>query len=182
MKSHCTRHCGVQRILCWAADLSLTLGMAGCGIPEPRTTPELAALAAKTGQIESVQLTDQSRSAPVSIEEATKEAAKGVTEPNQPRPMVNLGLAEVRAAALENNLGLKVQLISPALAQQAVHDARVGVEIISQRRQFQAGEARGAGQGDQTPGQNPSPQWFPRLSHRPDSVMARGDGCATIAP
>jgi len=112
--------------------LGAILGVIGCGLPEFRPKPELAALAAKTGQIESVQLTEQSKSPPVSIEEATKEVAKGVTEPNQPRPMVKLSLPEVRAAALANNLGLKVQLVSPSIAQQAVDIERARFESVFQ--------------------------------------------------
>jgi outer membrane protein TolC len=104
--------------------------MAGCGLPEFRPKPELAALAAKTREIETVQLAEQSKSPPVSIEEATKEAAKTAAEPNQPRSMVNLGLPEVRAAALENNLNLKVQLISPAVAQLAVDFERAQFESV----------------------------------------------------
>jgi len=114
----------------WAAVLPLALGMAGCGIPEFRPTPELAALAAKTSQIESVRLTEQSKSPPVSIEEATKQLTKEVTEPNQPRPMVKLSLPEVRASALANNLGLKVELVEPALAQQDVDVERARFESV----------------------------------------------------
>jgi outer membrane protein TolC len=128
--------------------LFLALGTAGCGIPEFRPKPELAALAAKTREIESVQLTEQSKSPPVSIEEATKELAKEATEPNQPRSMVKLSLPEVRAAALENNLGLKVQLINPALAQQDVDVERARFESIFHasasysRAELQEGGAR----------------------------------------
>lgn len=110
--------------------LWLMLSVMGCGIPEVRTTPELAALQAKTGQIESVQLTEQSKSPPVSIEQATKEVAKEVTGPNQPRPMVRLSLEEVRAAALANNLELKVRLIDPAIAQQTIDIERAQFESV----------------------------------------------------
>jgi outer membrane protein TolC len=113
-----------------AALLGLMLSVTGCGIPEFRPKPELAVLAAKTREIESVQLTEQSKSPPVSIDEATKELAKGATEPNQPRPMVKLSLPEVRAAALANNLGLKVQLVSPLIAQQAVDVERAKFESV----------------------------------------------------
>jgi len=130
MKHHRDGYWAVQTILKWTAVLPLALGLVGCGLPDFRPKPELAALAAKTGQIESVQLTDQSKSPPVSIEEATKEAATAAAEPNQPRPKVNLGLPEVRAAALENNLGLKVQLISPAIAQEAVDIERARFESV----------------------------------------------------
>jgi outer membrane protein len=112
--------------------LAVILGASGCGIPEFRPTPELAALAAKTHEIETVQLTEQSKSPPVSIEEATEELAKAAVEPNQPRPMIKLSLPEVRAAALENNLGLKVELVDPAIAQQDVDVERARFESVFQ--------------------------------------------------
>jgi outer membrane protein TolC len=104
----------------------------GCGTLEVRPKPELATLAAKTGRIESVKLTEQSKSPPVSIDEATKELAKGVTEPNQPRPVMKLTLEEVRAAALANNLDLKVQLIDPSIAQQTIDIERARFESVFQ--------------------------------------------------
>ena len=106
---------------------------AGCGglrSAQFRPKPELAALAAKTGQIENVKLTEQSKSPPVSIEEATKELVKGTAEPNQPRRVVKLTLEEVRAAALANNLDLKVRLIDPTIAQQNIDVERARFESV----------------------------------------------------
>ncbi len=120
----------IPRIVKWAAVLGPALCVIGCGIPEVRSKPELAALQAKTRQIETVQLTEQSKSPPVSIEQATKEVAKEVAGPNQPRPMVKLSLEEVRAAALANNLELKVRLIDPALAQQTIDIERAQFESV----------------------------------------------------
>ncbi len=134
----------------WGPMLSLALGMMGCGIPEFRPKPELAALAAKTREIESVQLADQSKSPPVSIEEATKELTNEVMEPNRPRPTVKLSLPEVRAAALANNLGLKVDLVDPSIAQQDVDVERARFESVfrtsaSYRTELQGGDARSFG-------------------------------------
>lgn len=150
MRKHLSAHGRIWDIAGAAALLWVILGAIGCGIPEFRPTPELAALAAKTGQIESVQLTEQSKSPPVSIEEATKELAKEVTEPNQPRPMVKLSLPEIRAAALANNLGLKVELVEPSLAQQAVDVERARFESVfrtsaSYSTELQEGDARSFG-------------------------------------
>lgn len=125
-------YCRIQNATRRAALLGLMLGVAGCGTAEFRPKPELAALAAKTGQIENAKLTDQSQSPPVSIEQATQELAKEATEPNQPRPMVKLSLEEVRAAALANNLGLKVQLVNPAIAQQTLDVERAKFESVFQ--------------------------------------------------
>ncbi len=113
-----------------AAVLGPALCVIGCGLPPVRSTPELTALAAKTRQIESVQLTEQSMSPPVSIEQATKEVAKEVTGPSQPRPMVKLTIEEVRAATLANNLDLKVQLIEPSIAQQNIDIERARFESV----------------------------------------------------
>ncbi len=117
-------------VLCLLSLGGLALGMAGCGIPEFRPKPELATLAAKTREIETVQLAAQSKSPPVSIEEATQELTNEIMEPNRPRPMVKVSLPEVRAAALENNLGLKVELVAPSLAQQDVDEQRARFESV----------------------------------------------------
>jgi len=107
-----------------------TLHSSGCGIPEVKREPELTALAAQLDTIETVQLADMSKSAPVTIEEATRSLTTGAAEPNTPRQAVRLTLDEVRAAALANNLDLKVQLIEPALAEQAVDIERARFESV----------------------------------------------------
>lgn len=110
--------------------LGLTLTVAGCGAPQFRPRAELAALGAKTHQIENVELADLSKTPPVSIEEATKGVAKEAAEPNQPRQVMKLSLEEVRAAALANNLGLKVYLIDPAIAQLDLDAERARFESV----------------------------------------------------
>ena len=110
--------------------LLLVLGAAGCGIPEVRREPELAALAAKLDTIETVRLAEQSQSEPVTIEQATENLARQIVEPNQVQPAVKLTLDEVRAAALANNLDLKVELISPAIARESVDVERARFESI----------------------------------------------------
>ena len=146
MRERVDAYCRIQNVTRWAALLWLVLGVAGCGTAEFRPTPKLAALAAKTGQIENARLTEQSQSPPVSIEQATQELAKEAAEPNQPRPMVKLSLEEVRAAALANNLGLKVQLVSPALAQQTLDVERAKFESVFQTSaRYGTTELRGGG-------------------------------------
>jgi outer membrane protein len=130
MRERVDAYCRIQNVTRWATLLGLTLVVAGCGAGKFRPKPELAALAAKTGQIESVKLTEQSKSPPVSIEQATKEAAKEAAEPNQARPSVRLTLEEVRGAALANNLDLKVQLVNPAVAQQTLDVERAKFESV----------------------------------------------------
>jgi outer membrane protein TolC len=110
--------------------LFLALGLAGCSDVNVRQDPELKALTAKLDRIETVQLKEQSKSEPVSIEQATEQLAKKVTEPNEARPTVGLTLEEVRAAALANNLDLKVELVDPAIAQQDVDVERAKFESV----------------------------------------------------
>jgi outer membrane protein len=130
MREHMDTYGRMRNVMEWVTLLGLAVGVGGCGTPEVRTTPELAARAAQTRQIETVRLAEQSQSPPVSIKDATKELTREVTEPNQPRTGVDLTLEEVRAAALANNLDLKVRLVSPALAQEVLDAERAKFESV----------------------------------------------------
>lgn len=121
------RIAGVRR---WGVQLLAVFGIAGCGIPEVHREPELAALAARLDTIETVRLADQSKSEPVTIEQATEKQARQIGEPNEKQPAIELTLDEVRAAALANNLDLRVELISPAIAQQSVDAERAKFESV----------------------------------------------------
>ncbi|MEN6426929.1 MAG: TolC family protein [Phycisphaerales bacterium] len=110
--------------------LSLAFAVAGCGAPEVRRTPELAALAAKLDAIETTRLAEQSKSAPVTIEQATERLTRQVVEPNETQRVVRLSLDEVRAAALANNLDLKVEMIDPAIAQLSLDAERAKFESV----------------------------------------------------
>jgi outer membrane protein TolC len=66
----------------------------------------------------------------VTIEEATEKLAKEAAEPNQTFPAVELTLDQVRAAALANNLDLKVQLIGPSIAQAGLDAERAKFESV----------------------------------------------------
>jgi len=73
-------------------------------------------------QVETLRLEEQSRSAPVSLSQATTRAAetRPTTRPTT-RPAaesVELSIADVRAAALANNLDLRVELTRPEIARQ----------------------------------------------------------------
>lgn len=115
------------RLLRWWVLASLVL--AGCGGTQVRRTAELEALAARSGAIERVQLEDQSKSEPASIERATEELAAKAVEPNAvPHGAVELTLEEARAAALTNNLDLKFHLFGPSIAEQAVDEERAKFE------------------------------------------------------
>jgi outer membrane protein TolC len=117
---------GLRMLACW---LLASLVLAGCGSTQVRRTAELEALAARSGEIERVQLRDQSKSQPVSIERATEELAAKAVEPNAvPHTAVGLTLEEARAAALTNNLDLKFHLVGPSIAEQTLDEERAKFE------------------------------------------------------
>jgi hypothetical protein len=125
------RHCIVVRdIGLWAGSLWLALGLMGCSESQRAREPDLETLAQKLNRIETVELEEQSQSAPVTIKQAAEQLTKEVTEPNQARPTVELTLEEVRAAALANNLDLKVELVDPTIAQQTVDIERAKFEAV----------------------------------------------------
>jgi outer membrane protein TolC len=117
-------------VLAWRGGWVLaSLLLAGCGSTQVRRTAELEALAARSGAIERVQLEDQSRSEPVSIERATEALAAKAVEPNAvPHRAVELTLEEARAAALTNNLDLKFHLVGPSIAEQTLDEERAKFE------------------------------------------------------
>jgi len=106
------------------------LGCVGCGTPEPHRTPELAALATKLDRIDTIRLAEQSKSKPLTIEEATERLTQQVVEPNETQRAVELTIEEVRAAALANNLSLKVEMIAPAIARQSLDAERAKFESV----------------------------------------------------
>ncbi len=128
-----TSNDGFRRIAgfrCLGALFSLVLATAGCGTPQVRRPPQLAALGTKLDAIETTQLAEQSKSPPVSIEQATDKLAAQIVEPNEAQRVVRLSLDGVRAAALANNLDLKVERIDPAIAQQSLDAERAKFESI----------------------------------------------------
>ncbi len=110
--------------------VSMAMAIAGCSPSQRASDPDLKALARKLNHIETVELAEQSQSQPVTIQEATEQLARKIAEPNQVRPTVELTLEEVRAAALANNLDLKVELVDPAIAQQTVDIERAKFEAV----------------------------------------------------
>lgn len=114
----------------WAVGSFVVLGIVGCGTPEVERTPALAALAAKLDTIGTVQLEEQSKTEPVTIEQATERLAREAAEPNQTFPAVELTLDQVRAAALANNLDLKVEMIDPSIAQAGLDAERAKFESV----------------------------------------------------
>jgi len=124
---HVSCNRGVRR---WIAVASVILILAGCAAPLVEDDSRIRALTERLNDIETVRLEDQSTSEPVSVEQATGEVVEQITEPNEPCPVVELTLAEVRAAALANNLDLKAELVDPSIAQQAVDEERAKFESV----------------------------------------------------
>lgn len=98
----------------------------GCQTIPPDTASP--ALRDKLSGIDTVELAELSQTEPVSVEQATEQVTQEVTDANAPVPEVKLTLEQVRAAALANNLQLKVELISPAIAQTFVDEERAKFE------------------------------------------------------
>ncbi|MBN2183571.1 MAG: TolC family protein [Sedimentisphaerales bacterium] len=75
-------------------------------------------------RIDAIKLADKSTLPPVTVEQATEKIIQEAAEPNQPLKTVSLSIEQVRAAALENNLNLKIELLSPAIAQQSLEQEK----------------------------------------------------------
>ena len=117
------------RLVChWAVVASISLAVVGCPAPILKEDPKIEALTSRLGTIEAVQSADLSDSAPVSVEQATKEVSEQIGKPNESIPVLELTLEQVRAATLANNLDLKIELIDPAIAQRTVDAERAKFE------------------------------------------------------
>jgi len=114
----------------WITAVSVVVVLAGCGTPVVEEDAKVKALTERLNEIETVRLKDRSRSQPISVEQATKEVVEEITEPNEVRPTVELTLAEVRAAALVNNLDLKVELIDPSIGKTYLDEEKAKFESI----------------------------------------------------
>lgn len=108
----------------WTLLVATLLVAGGCMDSEDSST-------ARTGRfdrVEEVNLASHSRSKPVTVEEATRRIAQEATEPNESHRVVTLTLEQVRAAALSNNLDLKIDLIDPSIALRSVDVERAKFE------------------------------------------------------
>jgi outer membrane protein len=148
--------CGIRMLLklsrpylmCrWVLTVLVVLIFMGCstsGIKEEITNKVLKD---KLDKIDTVQLAEHSASPPVTVEQATEQIAKQVTEPNESRKIVTLSLDQVRAYALENYLDLKVELVNPSIAQSAFDEEQAKFEsVLFGSTGIQ--HAEGAGTGD----------------------------------
>jgi len=79
-------------------------------------------------QIGSIALDDYSQIPPLPIEEAAGKSIQETLEQPLVERAVSLSLEEVRAAALQYNLELKVQLVNPSLARESYNAERAKFE------------------------------------------------------
>ena len=112
-----------NRHICqWIVTAFVFLILAGCDAPVIKEDPRIKGLTARLNEIETVRLEEQSSSEPITVEDATVEVVEQITEPNESQSAVELTLAEARAAALANNLDLKLDLVDLSVAQLALDE------------------------------------------------------------
>ena len=81
-------------------------------------------------RIEAIDLSQQSRTAPETVEQAAERVIREVVQPATAPATVSLTIEDVRAAALENNLDLKVEVLNPPIAQADVDAERAKFESV----------------------------------------------------
>jgi len=114
----------------WILSVSIILGLVGCSPPQLKENPRIDMLTRQLDKIDTVRLEEHSRTDPVTVAEATAEIVEDINEPNEVASAVELTLAEARAAALANNLDLKIELVEPAIARQNLDVERAKFEAI----------------------------------------------------
>ncbi len=112
----------------WVFTVLVVLIFTGCTTSSIKEETTNKALKDKLAKIDTVQLAEHSASPPVTVEQATEQIAKQVTEPNEARKTVTLSIEQVRAYALANYLDLKVELVSPSIAQSAFDEEQAKFE------------------------------------------------------
>jgi outer membrane protein len=115
---------------CQIFTVFVVLIFAGCTTPSLKEETTNKTLKDKLDKIDTIQLTEHSASPPVTVEQATEQIAKQVTEPNELRKTITLSLEQVRMYTLANNLDLKVELVSPSIAQSAFDEEQAKFESV----------------------------------------------------
>jgi len=119
---------------------------AGCSSLSRKEQGDIGLLADKLTRIDTIRLSDHSISPPVNVEQATQQMTQQVTEPNEARKLVTLSIEQVRVAALANNLDLKVELVSPSIAQRTLDEEQAKFEsTIFGSTNYQRTETVGTG-------------------------------------
>ncbi|MGD8499278.1 MAG: TolC family protein [Phycisphaerales bacterium] len=139
----------------WIVAAFVCLILTGCGAPVVEEDPRIKALTARLSEIETVRFEEQSSSEPITIEEATVEVVEQITEPNESQSTVELTLAEARAAALANNLDLKLELVDLSIGQLALDEEWAKFEsLFFGSVQHSSSEAVGTGTESRTTSYN----------------------------
>ena len=102
------------------------IACAGCGFFAER--PVMRVPAERVRQIRTVRLEEESRTPPVPLSRAATQPVERGAETRPAARPVDLSIADVRAAALSNNLDLRVELMRPDVAQQLVNEERARFE------------------------------------------------------
>ncbi|MBZ0255496.1 hypothetical protein K8I31_05515, partial [bacterium] len=79
-------------------------------------------------RIESIQLDEMSQTPPVTIEEASNNDQQNIQNAKKQAQQISLSLTDIQTDALENNLDLKVEYVSPQIAQQTLQEERAKFE------------------------------------------------------
>ena len=112
--------------------IAVILGLLACaGCSSPFGHPEddlIGPSLRRLHEIDTVDLASQSGAVPQTVEEAADEAIEELIERSMPKESTELSLAEVRAAALANNLGLDVELVNPSISQTSVDEEQAKFE------------------------------------------------------
>ncbi len=106
----------------------LLLALPGCKTPGLEDEPGIKARTVGLTCIDTVTLETESVSEPVTVEQASSQIGEVILDPDEGEPVIELTLEQVRAAALTNNLDLKVELISPSIAQRTLDAERAKFE------------------------------------------------------
>ena len=94
---------------------AIAMVVAGCSNPKHPMINEETQF-----EVSNIELKDLSDKPPVSIEEVPVEAVRPDPEPEPPPDRLELEVFEVRKAALEYNLDLRIELVNPTIAREAV--------------------------------------------------------------
>src|SRR5690606_24033968 len=122
--------CGLRCGLALAMLVVLALG-AGCDSPF-RQKDYLGRVIPREQfqEIDTVDFAKQSRRAPVTIDEAIESITTDIVAPPPPPAVMEVSLADVRAAALQNNLDLQVELFNPAIAAEDITAEEAAFESV----------------------------------------------------
>ncbi len=120
---------GYRTTVCRVATACILFVLLGCADTLERESERFRELRPRLREVQAVRLEELSQSTPLTVEQATENLAERVMEEKPPKS-AEVTLAEVRAAALANNLGLKVQLVNPSIAHEELVEEEAKFESL----------------------------------------------------